>query len=95
MEARRTSSLPEVRREHSLGRAFSATISAWMSAGVGKQSRSGGFRALQGVIRALTVDCCLSDQIRGDLPISVGWGNARCSVIKINPHLFCLLLLWD
>lgn len=97
MEARRTSSLPEARREHSLGRTFSATISAWMSAGVGKQRRSGGFTALQAVIQALTqtVDCCLSDQIRGDLSISVGWGNARCSFIKINLNLFCLLLLRD
>lgn len=61
MEARRTSSLPEARREHSWGRTFSATISAWMSTGVGKQRRSGGFRALQGVIQALTqtVDCCI------------------------------------
>lgn len=42
MEAWRTSSLPEARREHSLGRTFSATISAWISAGVGKNRGQGG-----------------------------------------------------
>lgn len=71
--AQRTSSLPDARRERSLGRMSSATISAWMSAGLGNDRGQGASEHHEEAIGSQSnIWLCLSDEITGDLPISMG-----------------------